>query len=362
MFTTILSSLIFRFTSLVLPLLFCTFTHASILNQAIVLQYHHISDTTPASTSVSPTKFIEHLDLINEMGFKVLPLTEVIKQINNPVQASSKTLAISFDDGYLSIYKNAFPELKKRGFPFTIFVSPNAIDNQHGNSLNWQQLKEMINYGATIANHSLNHDHLLIKNDNELMTDWKNRIVSNIEGAQNRLVEELGINHRFFAYPYGEFNQALKTILKELNYTAFSQQSGPISSCSDFQSLPRFPASGQYSKLDTLRIKINSLAFDITQEAPISEIQNFGENAAILELKVKAEDINKAQLQCFYLDKKINTEVAQVGNYLTIKATSDTPLNEGRSRYNCTAPSLSQPRFYWYSMPFVTLKRKGTLH
>ena len=296
------------------------------------------------------------------MGFQVLPLTDVINHINNPVQSSRKTLAISFDDGYLSIYQNAFPELKKRGLPFTIFINPSAIDNQHGNSLNWQQLNEMIKHGATIANHSLNHDHLLIKSEHELLKDWKNRIISNIEDAQNRLLEKLNIKHRLFAYPYGEFNQELKTILKELNYTAFSQQSGPLSSTSDPQALPRFPASGVYSKLNTLKVKINSLAFNITQEAPTSEIQNFGEKAPILELKVKADDISQAQLQCFYMNKEINTEVAQVGNYLTIKAASNTPLKEGRSRYNCTAPSISQPVFYWYSMPFVSLKRKESLH
>ncbi|MEH6344011.1 MAG: polysaccharide deacetylase family protein [Bermanella sp.] len=362
MFTTVLSSLTFRYICLVLAFCFCSFTHANTLNQAIVLQYHHISNITPASTSVSPVKFIEHLNLINDMGFQVLPLTDVIKSINNSTQPTRKTLAISFDDGYLSIYQNAFPELKKRGLPFTIFISPNAIDNQHGNSLNWQQLKEMIEHGATIANHSLNHGHLLNLNKHETMTDWKNRIINNIESAQNRLVEKLAINHKLFAYPYGEFNQELINILKELNYTAFSQQSGPISSCSNLQALPRFSASGQYSELETLKIKIDSLAFDISEESPISQVHNLGEKAPLLELTIGAEDINKDQLQCFYLGERINTEVTKIVNYLIIKATSDTPLEEGRSRYNCTAPSLSQPSYYWYSMPFVSLKRTGPLH
>ena len=362
MFTTVLSSLTFRYACLALAFFFCSITHANTLNQAIVLQYHHISGTTPESTSVSPSKFIEHLDLINELGFQVLPLTDVIKNIHNSSQPTRKTLAISFDDGYLSIYQNAFPELKKRGLPFTIFISPGAIDNQHGNSLNWQQLKEMNKHGATIANHSLNHDHLLNINKQESMTDWKNRIINNIESAQNRLVEKLAINHRLFAYPYGEFNQELISVLKDLNYTAFSQQSGPISSCSNLQALPRFSASGQYSKLDTLKIKINSLAFDISVENPISQVQRFGGKAPLLELTVQAEDINKLQLQCFYLGEKINTEVTQLGNQLIIKATSSTPLKEGRSRYNCTAPSVNQSNYYWYSMPFISSKRSNLLN
>ena len=135
--------------------------------QALILQYHHVSESTPQSTSISPVLFKDHLELIKSMGFSVLPLPTILKKIKKGLIFEQRTLAITFDDGYLSIYENAYPLLKSYNFPFTIFVSPKAIDSKFGNSLSWEMLREMKANGATIANHSFAHDHLLTKYINE---------------------------------------------------------------------------------------------------------------------------------------------------------------------------------------------------
>jgi len=322
-------------------------------SQAVILQYHHVSNVTPASTSIAPQQFIQHLDLIEREGFQVLPLPEIIKSLKHDEGFSKKALAITFDDGYLSIYQNAFPELKKRNLPFTIFVSPQAIDKQFGNSLSWQQLKEMQQHGATIANHSYQHLHLLAKNNHESLNQWQQRTQQDIQLSQQRLNDELGIKNSLFAYPYGEFDQPLKALLKSLGYVAFAQQSGPVSHSSDMQALPRFPASGIYAHLDTLAVKINSLAFNIVSTQPPSQLRTQGAAAPALELRVKAQDVQYQQTQCFYMGTPIPTQVTKIADELLINAQHSSPLNPGRSRYNCTAPSLSKKCHYWYSMPFI---------
>jgi peptidoglycan/xylan/chitin deacetylase (PgdA/CDA1 family) len=322
--------------------------------QAIILQYHHVSASTPTSTSITPQQFIKHLDLIESQKFQVLPLPQVMNTLEKGRLFKRKTVAITFDDGYLSIYKHAFPELKKRNLPFTIFISPQAIDDKFGNSLSWDQLKEMQKFGATIANHSFAHDHLLTKYSGESHEQWHQRITQDIQTSQARLQEVLGVNRLLFAYPYGEFNQAIKDLTKELGYLAFSQQSGPVSQSSDKQALPRFPASGIYARLKTLKIKLNSLAFNIKSVLPVSQILTLGEPAPALELRVNAHDIQYKQTQCFYMGAAIKTHVTKIGPDLLIHAQLATPLKEGRSRYNCTAPSLSEKHHYWYSMPFIS--------
>jgi len=328
-------------------------------SQAVILQYHHVSEHTPASTSIAPQQFIQHLDLIEDQGFQVLPLPEIIENLKQDKRFSQKTLAITFDDGYLSIYQNAFPELKKRNLPFTIFISPKAIDKQFGNSLSWQQLKEMQQHGGTIANHSYQHLHLLAKNNHESLKQWQQRTQQDIQLSQQRLNDELNITNSLFAYPYGEFDQPLKTLLKSLGYVAFAQQSGPVSSSSDMQALPRFPASGIYANLDTLTVKINSLAFDIVGTQPQSQLRLLGAAAPALKLRVKAQDVQYQQTQCFYMGTAIPTQVTLIGDELVINAQHPSPLNPGRSRYNCTAPSLSKKCHYWYSMPFINKPVNG---
>jgi len=343
-------SLLFAFMALVTTA--CS-AQTSDHSQAVILQYHHVSKHTPASTSIAPQQFTQHLVLIERQGFQVLPLPEIIKSLKQGKGFSQKTLAITFDDGYLSIYENAFPELKKRKLPFTIFISPQAIDKQFGNSLSWQQLQEMQQHGATIANHSYQHLHLLAKHNHETFKQWQQRIKRDIQLSNQRLNAELTITNTLFAYPYGEFDQPLKALLKSMGYVAFAQQSGPVSSSSDMQALPRFPASGVYANLDTLAVKINSLAFDIVDTQPQSQLRPQGEAAPALKLRVKAKDVHYQQTQCFYMGAPIPTQVTKTGDELLITAQRPSPLNPGRSRYNCTAPSLSKKCHYWYSMPFI---------
>ena len=78
--------------------------------------------------------------------------------------------------------------------------------------------------------------------------------------AQSRLEAKLDATKtpRWIAYPYGEYNNALKSHLKENGWTAFGQQSGGVSEHSDFQAIPRFAAASVYSNWTTLSVKRES--------------------------------------------------------------------------------------------------------
>ena len=324
-------------------------------HQAVILQYHHVSTDTPASTSISPEAFAEHLDLITEQGFDVKPLEFVIESIKNNIPFSRKTVAITFDDGYDSIYLAAYPQLKSRGFPFTVFICPQAIDKSHGSTMTWEQLKEMDKNGGYIANHSFEHLHLLERLKNETDIQWQARITQDISMAQQRLEEQLGPRLKYFAYPYGEFNETLKSLLKQEGYIAFAQQSGAVNQFSDMQSLPRFPASGVYSNIQTLTTKLNSLAFPVIEYSPEQKIRKANEATPHISLTVKAEDIRHQQAQCYFSGEAVPTTTIFTQNDLLIQAQFDGPLPLGRSRYNCTAPSKSQKGYYWFSMPFISI-------
>ena len=326
-------------------------------NHGTILQYHHVSDTTPKITSVTPEQLISHLGLIKSMDFEVLPLQQLMSEVKNKKPSKLKRLAITFDDGYDSIYDNAFPLLKQYNWPFTIFVNPNSLAK--GSQLNWQQLKEMMKHGATIANHSSDHKHLLKYENGESKQDWYNRIISDISMAQNILEDKLDIKNKWLAYPYGEFDDQLKTLLKELGYLGFSQQSGAVHHTTDMQAIPRFPASGVYANVKTLKTKLNSLPFSILSEQPPANIQSTESPAPILELEVDKQDINVYSLQCYFSGKTMEIEKIVKKKSIVIKAQHTAPLPSGRSRYNCTAQSLSQKRHYWYSMPFITLNKQG---
>ena len=77
-----------------------------------VLVYHHVSEETPASTSVSPAQFRSHLQLLTDQHFNVIALDQALTALQRGEALPERAVAITFDDGYRNIYDNALPLLE----------------------------------------------------------------------------------------------------------------------------------------------------------------------------------------------------------------------------------------------------------
>lgn len=332
---------------LVLITLICLSVRA---HAAVILQYHHVSETLPAVTSVSANTFTKHLSYLKEHNFNVIALNELISAIQQGKTLPEKTVAITFDDGYNNNYEQAAPILEKFGYPYTIFVNPTLIDEGKGYVMGWDKLKELASKGALIANHTAQHDYLHIKLKDESDAQWQARIKQDILHSQQRIKEEIGHDYKYLAYPYGEFNNKLQTLVEELGFIGIGQHSGAVNKNANFTRLPRFPASGFYSKLDTLITKLNSRAFSIKtldyQDSVTSQ------NPPTLSIEFEMGDFHKSQFAC-YVSSVGQAKLTWI-NDTTVKIDSPKALNKGRSRFNCTAPSIEHPgSYYWFSQPWV---------
>lgn len=316
---------------------------------AVVLTYHHVSTETPAITSISPEDFESHLQLIENENYQVWPLEKLARTLKSGEKLPTNITAISFDDAYDSIFKEAFPRLQKRGWPFTIFVSTEAVDKGYGGQLSWQQLRIMNKHGATIANHSHRHQHLLQRHKEEPEHTWLKRVIDDISYAQSRIQDEIGHAPLLFAYPYGEYNQPLAKAITEKGYISFGQHSGPIDQYSDFTALPRFAVAGNYAKLDEVKLKLHTLPLPaIVIDAPENPLAH-NSPAPTLTLKLN-KSLNPTRLNCYgpggLLPRRIE------GQILQIKASQPPPM--GRFKYNCTYP-IKPGRFYWLSKLWISL-------
>ena len=97
-------------------------------SHATILLYHHVSDETPPSTSLSPVLFAEQLMWLDEQGYTVMTLEAVVDSLRGERPLPDRTVVFTFDDGYASVYEEAFPRLRARGWPFTVFVCPEDLD------------------------------------------------------------------------------------------------------------------------------------------------------------------------------------------------------------------------------------------
>jgi peptidoglycan/xylan/chitin deacetylase (PgdA/CDA1 family) len=85
-------------------------------------------------SNTPPARFDEHLEFLVR-HYRVVPLEALERGA-----AGDRAVVITFDDGYASVYANAFPRLKRRGLSATIYLTTDVVDNRALiwiNELNW---------------------------------------------------------------------------------------------------------------------------------------------------------------------------------------------------------------------------------
>ncbi len=320
-------------------------------NGAVVLTYHRVGEDSVPSTNVRIEAFEQQLDYLQDNGFTVLPLTEILHAFAKGEALPDRTVAITLDDAYFSIYSEAFPRLQKRGFPFTVFVSTDAVDMGYKKYMTWSQLRELKAAGVTIANHSKSHAYLLRHLPGESQQAYTLRITNEIQFAQQRLVDELGDAPMLFAYPYGEYSLEVQTIVESLGYSGVGQHSGAIAAGDHRSVLARFPINEQYSDINDIALKLKTSSMAISQQSILDPLWQ-GEEAPRLELTLAKQVEGRAELACYASGQgKMNIEwLDRKAGHFVIQAAK--PLSVGRHRYTCTAPD-KQRRYQWFSQLWV---------
>lgn len=318
---------------------------------AVVLIYHHIAEDTPRVSSTTEAEFRQHLTYLQENDFEVIGLDTLIRQLQQGKDIADNAVVITFDDGYANNFTTAHPILMEFGFPYTIFISPGDIDNRTGPVMTWPQIKQMSDDGVLVANHTMYHEKMAQPEPGESKQEWLARMKDTIVMAEQRIKEETGQNHQWLAYPYGEFSPQLEDLVKELGFIGIGQHSGAVGLTTKLTRIPRFPAAGRFAEMSDLAQKLGTLPFTIIDHVSANPMVQTGQNPPVLTLKLEVKDFRPAQLRCYAGMEVIEPDWL---DEQTFQAQASKAMNRGRSRYNCTAPSISKPgHFYWYSQPWL---------
>jgi len=173
-----------------------------------ILCYHRIGGE-PSKMSVAPANFESQMDWLAANGYHVVRLSDLAAFLAGRKALPRKSVVVTFDDGYESVYRHAFAALKKRGFPATMFVYTDFIGAR--DALSWAQMGEMLRSGLIdIQAHSKSHRNLTERNGHESETAYRQQV--DLELRQPRAVIERqlaasGAKVRHFAYPYGDTNE-----------------------------------------------------------------------------------------------------------------------------------------------------------
>ena len=326
-------------------------------NAVVILQYHHVSENTPKSTSVTPSQFAEQMQYLADNDFTVISLAEAVDSIKHNTPIADRRIVITFDDGYDSIINNAAPILASHQFPYTVFISVAPIDAGFKGMMSWKDITALSDQGVTIANHSWGHEHLIRRQGKETQAQWQARVEDNILSTEAEILKRTGQSVKMFAYPYGEYTNKLEAILTKQGFVGFGQQSGAAGEYASLTALPRFPVANAYADLASLTVKFSSLPMPVIKQNISDPLLVSGKWRPKLELTIDTQDIYPHQVMCFIQGQGPKKPIWLSENRLSIQASSD--LAPGRSRYNCTAPSKTKTGYYWFSQAWIRPQDNG---
>ena len=310
-------------------------------DSATVLMYHRFGESRYPSTNISIEQFEAHLAHLAAGNYTVLKLDDIIVRLRAGELLPDRTVAITIDDAYLSVYTEAWPRLTEAGFPFTLFVASNPIDRELSGYMSWEQIRELQSSGVTIGSQTHTHPHMHRLSNEEVLAE--------ISTSNGRFIEELGLRPELFAYPYGEYSQFVIDSVKDAGFrAAFGQNSGIMHSADDQFQLPRFAFNEAYGTIDRLKLAVDGLPLKVHDLTP--EDMVLTTNPPLYGFTVSEEMSPVSQLRCFS-NNHGKLDVTMLGMRAEIRAPG--PLTEPRARINCTMPAVDG-RWRWFGRQFLT--------
>ncbi len=211
-----------------------------------ILIYHKIGDNRTPSTNVSVAKFKKQMKYLHDNGYSVLPLKKVVTMIKNRKKLPKKSVVLTFDDGYRTVFTHAFPIIKKYGYPVTVFLPTEAIEKRYPDYMTMKQIETMMKYGADFESHSYSHPKMAYKPKNWTYKRYKMWIDGELQKSIEFFKKNFGYKPYAFAIPYGEYN---KTVIEEAENVGFkailTQDPGSVSRYTPVYLLPREPILGK---------------------------------------------------------------------------------------------------------------------
>lgn len=316
-------------------------TGAGAADWATVLTYNRFGDDGDPYNTIRIEQFEAHLAEIARGGYTVLPAREIIEALRGRRSLPDKTLAITIDDTHASVWRDAWPRLKRAGFPFTVFVATETVDRGAPGYMTWQQLRELRDGGVDFGNMTASHPHLPLQP--------AARVATEIAAASNRIRDQLGQAPTLFAYPFGEWSGEVRAVVAAAGFAgAFGQQSGVAHTAQDFFVLPRFPMSEAVGSLGRFRIAVGALPLKVTEATPAEPVLAANPPLVGFTLMEHAGDIDR--LACFASHVSGPLALQKLGE-ARVELRLPQPFPPGRGRINCTMPG-PDGRWRWLGFQF----------
>lgn len=229
-----------------------------------ILMYHSISDNLLGKShpyyqiNTSPKVFACQMKWLKRAGYRTMNLSEMHRALMAGEDVS-RTVVITFDDGYQDFYTDGFAVMKQCGFTATIFLATDRIQDtavriEGVDYLTWQEVRELHAAGISFGSHTVTHP--------DLRSLGPEQIDYEIGYSKETIEQKLGVTVESFAYPFAfpeedrDFGRYLVDVLENHGFeNGVSTIIGRARNGSSRFFLPRLPVNS-WDDSELLRAKL----------------------------------------------------------------------------------------------------------
>jgi len=244
-----------------------------------VLGFHNIEDVpvSPSGSTITLKRFCMDLDALENTGYTAIQFKDLENWVHRRTALPAKPILITFDDGYVSNYVMAYPELKRRGMKASISVigwSVGQSFNSKGKPIiphfSWDQAREMSDSGVVeIQSHTYDLHNVgglslgtrqrvgygVQRMRTETLEAYSKRLNADLRQSIEDIEAHVGNAPQALAYPFGAYRNDTKAITHQLFKGTFTITPGvrAFSSEQDLYEIPRILVRDNTSVLAEIR-------------------------------------------------------------------------------------------------------------
>ena len=219
----------------------------------ITIGYHDVRDNLaryydPDQYAVTAEHLAAHFRWLAAEKFNVISINDVLAAQAGERPLPERSVLLTFDDGFRSVYTHVFPLLKSFGFhavvsPVTSWIESdipipyNKAELTREDFLTWDQLREMSESGLVeVASHSHNMHRGVTANPQgndqpaattaafrdgayESVGEYEARVRADLSTSANLIEQQLGVRPRVITWPYGAWNEPARLQAESLGMT-----------------------------------------------------------------------------------------------------------------------------------------------
>lgn len=184
-----------------------------------ILCYHNFNPTVPGSMTLQPARLEAQLKWLKDNGYTVIPLSEAVQYLQGKRDSlPSRSVVITADDGWQSVYKYLVPIVKKYNIPVTLFIYPSTI-SQGKNAMTWDELRELQKTGLfDIQSHTYSHPNFKQERKRRSPESYQKFVQDELSKSKTILEDKMGKKITLLAWPFGIYDQTLENAAAKAGY------------------------------------------------------------------------------------------------------------------------------------------------